>query len=98
MTEKQFLKNFKKHCEIARDLGIYKKARIEIELKLGKCPFDCGACELFHELLYCGEPCKCNPLTDLKSYQPNADFYIHTEIEDLSIKMLSILKSIPWRI
>lgn len=95
MNKKQFLKNFKNHCEIARDLGIYSKVAMIESLENKVCPFternfirgiDLKDVYKKREKLY-----------SLVFYWPAADWYEQRIIKPKS-QMISILKSIPWRI
>ena len=93
MTEKQFFKNFKKHCEIARDLGNYYKQKMINSLNEEICPFCCDQCKQINTPK-CNA--KCDYLFELKSYYNNSIYYNHIESKPIT-KMINILKSIPWK-
>lgn len=95
MTDKQFLKNFKKHCEIARGLGIYSQVAMIGSLRAGRCPFTQG--NFIDRIDVRKADKKRDKLFDLFSYWPTAGQYERSDFKAVS-KMLSILKSIPWRI
>lgn len=90
MTEKQFLKNFKKHCEIARDLGIYSKNEMVEKIRKGECPFTLDS----KKEDYGGKFSIRQKLINQNFYWSTASFYKEHHPQK---SMISILKSIPWR-
>jgi hypothetical protein len=97
MTEKKFLKNFRKHCEIARDLKLTHKSKMAWAIENDVCPFRCDLCGYYSDNYNAGvNICACHKLKKLASYNNNAEMFLDVSAVTRVI-MLSILKSVPWR-
>jgi hypothetical protein len=112
MKESTFLKYFKRHCEIARDMKIFHKGDMLRAISHGVCPFVCYACKLSVDFSFAGFPkscvrygdqfygkMKCSKLINSRTFEAAANYYAGWDYYNPrpTGKMKSILRKIRWR-
>ena len=97
MTEKEFLKAFEKHCEIAKSK--IPKSRMIEAIEWGRCPFSCWNSPVNSCGIMSMADCPPCPIFHMKSkrYEKASQFYMQQSTPEIRRKMITVVKKVKWR-